>query len=88
MAQTNHLRRMRFWLAIFITGLVLSGLTAFPLQTELNWLIASLRSDALRPIAQFAHLLPWIERVNEGLDVTNARFPFLAYGTDWLDLLT
>jgi len=84
MAQPKHLRRIRFWLAIFITGLVLSGLTAFPLQTELNWLITSLHSDALRPIAQFTHLLPWIERVNEGPNVTNARFPVLAYGTDWL----
>jgi hypothetical protein len=84
MAQPNHLRRIRFWLAIFITVLVLSGLTAFPLQTELNWLITGLHSDALRPIAQFTHLLPWIERVDEGLNVTNARFPFLAYGTDWL----
>ena len=84
MAQPNHLRRIRFWLAIFITGLVISGITAFALQTELNWLITSLHSDALRPIAQFTHLLHWIERVNEGLDVTNARFPFLAYGTDWL----
>jgi hypothetical protein len=29
-------------------------------------------------------LLPWIERVNEGLSATNDRYPFLAYGTDWL----
>ena len=82
--QPDHLRRIRFWLAIFITGLVLSGLTAFPLRTEINWLETGLRSDALRPLAESIHLLPWIERVHEGLDATNARFPFLAYGTDWL----
>lgn len=34
--------------------------------------------------AESTHLLPWIERVNEGLNTTNARFPFMAYGTDWL----
>jgi hypothetical protein len=84
MAQRDHLRRIRFWLAIFITGLVLSGITAFPLHTEIKWLVTGLRADALRPIAEFTHLLPWIERVNEGLNMTNARFPFLAYGTDWL----
>jgi len=83
-AQRDHLRRIRFWLAIFITGLVLSGVTAFPLRTEISWLVTGLRTDALRPVAKFIHLLPWIERINEGMDLTNARFPFLAYGTDWL----
>jgi hypothetical protein len=83
-AQPDHLRRIRFWLAIFITGLVLSGITAFPLHTEINWLATGLRTDAVRPLAESTHLLPWIERVQEGLDVTNAQFPFLAYGTDWL----
>jgi hypothetical protein len=63
---------------------VLSGITAFPLQTELGWLLRLLHAGALRPIAQFAGLLPWIERVNEGLRDTNTRYPFLAYGTDWL----
>lgn len=27
---------------------------------------------------------PWVERVNEGITATNARYPFLAYGRDWL----
>ena len=84
MAQVDHLRRIRFWLAVLIAGLVLSGITAFPLQTELGWLVRLLHAGALRPIAQFTGLLPWIERVNEGLRDTNAGYPFLAYGTDWL----
>jgi hypothetical protein len=84
MAHTNHLRRIRFWLAIFIAGLVASGITAFPLQTEIGWLASILHTDTLRPIAESTHLLQWIERVNEGLGSTNARYPFLAYGTDWL----
>jgi hypothetical protein len=29
-------------------------------------------------------LLAWTERVNDALATTGARFPFLAYGTDWL----
>jgi hypothetical protein len=84
MTPGDHLRRIRFWLAIFITGLVFSGITAFPLRTETNWLVAALRTGALRPVAESTHLLPWIERVNEGLKVTNARFTIIAYGTDWL----
>ena len=84
MAQTNHLRRIRFYLAIFIVGLVLSGVTAFPLQTELQWLVSFLHAGSLQPIAESVGLLPWLERVNQGLSTTNAHYPFLAYGTDWL----
>jgi len=84
MTQLDHLRRIRLWLAVFIIGLVLSGVTAFPIQTELGWLVSLLHGNWLKPIAESAHLLPWIERVNEGLSVTNGRYPFLAYGTDWL----
>jgi hypothetical protein len=80
----DHLRRIRLWLSIFIVGLVVSGLTAFPLQTELAWLVSVLKADSLRPLAQASHLLPWIERVDQALRQTNAHFPFLAYGTDWL----
>jgi hypothetical protein len=84
MTHPDQLRRIRFWLAIFIVGLVLSGITAFPLQSELGWLLSILHSNVVQPMAKSTHLLPWIERVNEGVRVTNAQFPFLAYGTDWL----
>lgn len=84
MTESDHLRRIRFWLAIFMIGLVLSGITALPIQSEIGWLVSILHSSALRPMAESIHLLPWIERVNEGVCVTNAEFPFLAYGTDWL----
>jgi hypothetical protein len=84
MASSDYVGRLRFWLAIFIAGLVLSGVTAFPLQTELGWLASFLHTPTLRPIAESAGLLQWIERVNEGLRTTNAHYPFLAYGTDWL----
>lgn len=84
MMQSDHLRRIRFWLATFIVGLVLSGITAFPLQTELGWLVSLLHAGWLRPIAESTGLLPWIERVHDALRTTNAHYPFLAYGTDWL----
>jgi hypothetical protein len=84
MTQPTYLRRIRFWLAIVIIGLVLSGITAFPLQIELGWLVSFVRTSWLQPIAESVHLLPWVDRVNEGLTSTNAHYPFLAYGTDWL----
>ena len=82
--QSDYLRRIRFWLAIFIVDLVLSGIMAFPLETELSGLVSILHAGCLRPIAEFTGLLPWIERVNNALCATNAYYPFLAYGTDWL----
>ena len=80
----DALRAIRFWLLIVIAGLVVSGVTAFPLETELHWLLLVLRSTLLRPLAEHIHLLPWIDRVYGGLSITNKHFPFLAYGTDWL----
>ena len=84
MLQSDHLRRIRFWLAIFITGLVLSGVTAFPLESELSRLVSILHAGWLRPISESTGLLPWIARVYSALRTTNEHYPFLAYGTDWL----
>jgi hypothetical protein len=81
---TNHLRRIRFWLGVFIVGLVLSGVTAFPLQSELHWVNAVLHESRIEPAAQSTGLLAWIERVNEAVDATDTHYPFLAYGMDWL----
>jgi hypothetical protein len=84
MTRDDHLRRIRFWLALFILGLVVSGITAFPLQTELGCLQSFLRTHPIQPLAESTHLLPWIERVYSAISATNASYPFLAYGTDWL----
>jgi len=67
-----------------MAGLVLSGVTAFPLQTELTWLLTFLQTRAALPVAEATGLLAWIKRVHEALSSTNANYPFLAYGTDWL----
>jgi hypothetical protein len=85
MTQSVYLCRIRFWLAIVIVGLVLNGITAFPLQIELGWLVSFLHTSWLQPIAESVHLLPWVERVNEGLTATNAHYPFLAQGERLLD---
>ena len=82
--QRNHLRAIRFWLVLFMAGLVLSGVTAFPLQTELHWALSILETSPVSRIAEATHLLPWIARVHHALFETNAHYPYLAYGTDWL----
>src|SRR5947209_10047754 len=84
MSNSDHMLRIRFWLAVLIAGLVLSGITAFPLQAEMRMVVSVLRAGPVRPIADAVHLLPWIERISQALAATNSAYPFLAYGTDWL----
>lgn len=75
-------RRIRLWLVVFIVCLVLSGLTAFPLVHELRWTQGLLDSTPLGD--WLPGLTGWIDRVREGLDATDAEYPFVLYGTDWL----
>lgn len=70
-------RRIRVWLVLFLVGLVLSGVTAIPLAWELG--------IAVRVVGTGDNSLAhWIGHVRDGLRDTDARYPFLAYGTDWL----
>lgn len=76
------LRRIRGWLIVFIIGLVLSGVTAFPLVTEVRWgheLLLAWGVESWLP-----GLVDWFARVREGLEATAVDYPFIAYGTDWL----
>jgi len=84
MSPPDPIRRVRLCLGIFMAGLLVSGITAFPLERELRWLVHIVQSNGIQPVAAATHLLPWIERVSHALVVTNAAYPFLAYGTDWL----
>jgi hypothetical protein len=84
MSRIQHLRRIRVCIAIVIVGLLLSGITAFPLQAEVHWLAQLLSSPSLQPFADSAGLLEWLQRVDTALTTNGAQYPFLAYGTDWL----
>jgi hypothetical protein len=75
-----ELRTIRIWLTIFIIGLVLSGVTAFPLVHETAWLAHILQAHPVLP----AGIILWIDRVQAALADQSAHYPFLAYGTDWL----
>ncbi len=77
-------RRVRFWLILFVIGLVLSGVTAFPLELETRWLLSLARHESSPVPEHLPTLYAWLERVHEGIRETNDRYPFMAYGTDWL----
>jgi hypothetical protein len=70
-------KRIRIWVWIFIIGLVLSGVTAFPIETELAFMVnhSSIFPDFM------AH---WIATIYNAVHDTNIHYPWLAYGTDWL----
>lgn len=75
-SRSTRLFRIRFLLLFFIIGLVLSGATALPLQTELGMLLGWTGENSI--------LGKWFLWIHEGLTNTNAKYPFLMYGTDWL----
>lgn len=76
------LRWIRLWLVFFIVALAVSGITAFPLEWELRIASDVLHGSFVPEV--FPEFMLWIDRVREGVIETNAAYPFMAYGTDWL----
>ena len=75
--------KIKIWLYIFIAGLFLSGITAFPLEWQMGLLhdyvgIGSPLKD------YFPNLSEWITKIYFALHNTYSQYPFIAYGTDWL----
>ncbi len=76
-------RRVRAWLVFFIVALVVSGLTAIPLQWEIDllrrWIGAGTWMEQVWP-----PMARWISLVHQGLGEIGRSYPFIFYGTDWL----
>ena len=82
--QAAILARYRWALGILILALVLSGVTALPLQHELE-LVAQMRGlEHIQPTDATNGFDRWILTVRDGLCESYAVHPWLAYGTDWL----
>ena len=74
----------RISLSFFVAGLVLSGLTAFPLLHELSLLCRWLGINDPAAYQFLPGFRAWIAFVFFGLKKTYTAFPFVGYGTDWL----
>jgi hypothetical protein len=77
LTEQTKLKKIRRLILFFIIMLALSGITAFPVESELAWLL------------QFQKHLPyglksWLQRVYGAIKNTNENYPYLAYGYDWL----
>lgn len=73
----NLLKKIRLIILFFIIALILSGVTAFPVETELHWLLQYKTS--------FPEALGnWLQSCYDAINDTNGKYPMLAYGYDWL----
>lgn len=77
-------RRIRWLTWFFIVGLVISGVTAIPLEAELRWLARVLGVSSTTWLPWDDGLRGWVWEIWMGLKETNTHYPFMAYGTDWL----
>jgi hypothetical protein len=69
--------KIRLLILFFMIALIVSGATAMPAESGLHWLMQY--KDAM-PV----HLGNWLQVCYDALKDTNSKYPFLAYGYDWL----
>jgi hypothetical protein len=72
----KQLKQTRYWIIFFMITLFLSGLTAIPLESELSFLT--------RCFSPQTTIGAWLDKVYLALAETNHKYPFIAYGSDWL----
>lgn len=74
---TKLIKHTRSYVMIVIVGLAISGITAFPLETEISF-FSHLTSNWTNPLSN------WLKTISVALVDTNTNYPYLSYGTDWL----
>lgn len=77
------LRKVRYLLGFFVIALTVSGLTAIPLKLEVSTLQA-LIGEGTFMASIWPGLSRWVSFVHRGLTESYDKYPFIAYGTDWL----
>lgn len=70
-------RSIRKWMIFFITALMLSGITAFPVETELKWVLSWWPEND-------SAFYNWMATCYDAIRNTNEKYPYIAYGYDWL----
>ncbi|HMH23101.1 MAG TPA: hypothetical protein VK563_15055 [Puia sp.] len=70
--------RIRAMLVFFMIALLLSGITAFPVWSELRWLMES------GEVSENTLIGDWLHKVWLGVSDAQQREPFIFYGFDWL----
>jgi len=76
-------RWIKILLWLFIVGLIISGLTAFPIKAEVDFL-QKVVGEGSATESWWPGLAQWISFVHRGVTEASREYPFLFYGTDWL----
>lgn len=79
----NTLKKIRILIVSYMVALVLAGVTAFPAETELK-ILCEWISGLSETLADDYAIIGWLFGVRDGLIETNAEYPYIAYGYDWL----
>ncbi|SFQ28890.1 hypothetical protein [Parafilimonas terrae] len=75
---TKLFTQIRILIIIFIIVLLLSGITVFPLISELKFLLG------IHFFEEGSIIQQWLLKVVAGLEITQKEYPFIFYGFDWL----
>lgn len=75
--EQNLRKSIKRWMIFFIIALVLSGITAFPLEWELSVLVQLSENGP-------GFITAWVSKVYTAIKEMNEKYPFMSYGTDWL----
>ena len=70
-------KNIRDLILFFIAALILSGGTAFFIETGLSWLVQVFDGTQ-------GPLFGWLQTTYHAVRDVNQRYPFMAYGYDWL----
>jgi hypothetical protein len=79
----NLQKRIRLYISVFIIGLILSGITAFPIQSELDYFNTLWQHGSFISLT-FPNLALFLDHIKNAVHDANAQYPQLFYGTDWL----
>lgn len=83
MARFTNLQIIRGIIVFFMVALVVSGATAFPIESELKLICSIFHIDG-DSVAGMPAIFRFVYDIKEALIVTNQQYPQLAYGCDWL----
>ena len=73
--KSNSIKVIRRWIVFFMIALLLSGITAIPINNELEFL---LRCN----LPTSVHW--WLRTVLTSYNIVETNYPYLLYGYDWL----
>lgn len=70
-------KSIRRWLLFFMIALLLSGITAFAVETELDWVLSWWPE-------RHSSFFDWLQKSFYAIRDTNHKYPYVSYGYDWL----